>query len=117
MYFFTSLSAKMLGFEYVKDMYANDADFSDVYIACDKAAFGKFYKHDGYLFKESKLCMPNCSMREAHGGGLMRHFGVRKTLEILHEHFFWPRMRRDVIQICGRCITCHKAKSKVLPHE
>jgi len=27
-----------------------------VYIACDKAAFGKFYKHDGYLFKESKLC-------------------------------------------------------------
>jgi hypothetical protein len=27
----TSMSAKMLGFEYVKDMYANDADFSDVY--------------------------------------------------------------------------------------
>jgi hypothetical protein len=49
-----------------------------------------------------------------HGG--MGHFGVRKTLEILHEHFFWPRMRRDVTQICGRCITCHKAKSKVLPH-
>jgi hypothetical protein len=51
----TSLSAKMLGFEYLKDVYDNDADFSDVYIACDKAAFGKFYKHDGYLFKESKL--------------------------------------------------------------
>ena len=25
-------------------------------------------------------------------------------------------MRRDVIRICGRCITCRKAKSKVLPH-
>jgi hypothetical protein len=65
--------------------------------------------------------VPNCSMREllvreAYGGGLMRHFGVRKTLEILHEHFFWPRMRRDVARICGRCITCRKAKSKVLPH-
>lgn len=83
----------MLGFEYLKDVYANDADFSDVYIACDTVAFGKIYKHDGYLFKESKLCVPNCSMREllvreAHGGGLMEHFGVRKTLEILHEHFF-----------------------------
>uniref|UniRef100_A0A2N9GA30 Reverse transcriptase n=1 Tax=Fagus sylvatica TaxID=28930 RepID=A0A2N9GA30_FAGSY len=33
----TSMSAKMLGFEYVKDMYANDADFSNVYKACDKA--------------------------------------------------------------------------------
>ena len=31
----TSKSAKMLGFEYVKDMYANDADFSNVYMACD----------------------------------------------------------------------------------
>jgi hypothetical protein len=41
---------------------------------------------------------------------------VRKTLEILHEHFFWPRMRRDVTQIYGRCITCRKVKSKVLPH-
>jgi hypothetical protein len=53
---FTSMIAKMLGFEYLKDVYANDADFSDMYMACDKAAFGKFYKHDGYLFKESKLC-------------------------------------------------------------
>ena len=70
----TSMSAKMLGLEYVKDMYANDADFSNVYMACDRAAFCKFYKHDGYLFKENKLCVPNCSMcellvREAYGGG------------------------------------------------
>uniref|UniRef100_A0A2N9HHN4 Reverse transcriptase n=1 Tax=Fagus sylvatica TaxID=28930 RepID=A0A2N9HHN4_FAGSY len=36
----TSMSAKLLGFEYVKDMYADDADFSDVYKACDKTAFG-----------------------------------------------------------------------------
>jgi hypothetical protein len=115
------MSAKLLGFEYVKDMYADDADFFDVYKACDKTAFGKFYKHDGYLFKESKLCVPSCSMREllvreAHGGGLMGHFGVKKTLDILHEHFFWPKMKKDVNRICGRCSTCRKAKSKVLPH-
>jgi hypothetical protein len=117
----TSMSAKLLGFEYVKDMYADDADFSNVYKACDKTAFGKFYKHDGYLFKESKLCVPSCSMREllvreAHGGGLMGHFGVKKILDILHEHFFWPKMKKDVNRICDRCITCRKAKSKVLPH-
>uniref|UniRef100_A0A2N9I319 Reverse transcriptase domain-containing protein n=1 Tax=Fagus sylvatica TaxID=28930 RepID=A0A2N9I319_FAGSY len=92
---------------YKQDMYADDADFSDVYKACDKTAFGKFYKHDGYLFKESKLCVPSCSMREllvreAHGGGLMGHFGVKKTLDILHEHFFWPKMKKDVNRICGK---------------
>nr|ABA97895.2 retrotransposon protein, putative, Ty3-gypsy subclass [Oryza sativa Japonica Group] len=33
---------------------------------------------------------------EAHGGGLMRHFGVKKTEDNLTDHFFWPTMRRDV---------------------
>nr|CAD39843.2 OSJNBb0072N21.12 [Oryza sativa Japonica Group] len=33
---------------------------------------------------------------EAHGGGLMGHFGVKKTEDILANHFFWPKMRRDV---------------------
>ncbi|XP_062227319.1 uncharacterized protein LOC133925396 [Phragmites australis] len=27
---------------------------------------------------------------EAHGGGLMGHFGVKKTEDILADHFFWP---------------------------
>uniref|UniRef100_A0A2N9G3B0 Reverse transcriptase n=1 Tax=Fagus sylvatica TaxID=28930 RepID=A0A2N9G3B0_FAGSY len=89
--------------------------------ACEKAAFGKFYKLDGYLFRENRLCVPNSSMREllvreAHGGGLMGHFGVRKTLDVLHEHFFWPKMKRDVERVCSRCVTCRQAKSRVLPH-
>jgi len=29
------MSAKMLGFEYVKEVCANDVDFFDVYMACD----------------------------------------------------------------------------------
>ena len=89
-----TLNAKLLGFEYVKELYANDDDFASVYGACEKAAFGKFYRLDGYLFRENRLCVPNSSMRkllvrEAHGGGLMGHFGVRKTLDLLHELFFF----------------------------
>ena len=54
-------------------MYANDNDFASVYGACDKVAFGKFYRLDGYLFRENKLYVPNSSMRkllvcEAHDG-------------------------------------------------
>lgn len=30
----------------------------------------------------------------------MGHFGVKKTLDILHEHLFRPRMRCDVDKMC-----------------
>ena len=77
-----TLNAKLLGFEYVKELYANDDDFASandddfasVYGACEKVVFGKFYRLDGYLFRENRLCVSNSSMREllvceAHGGG------------------------------------------------
>ena len=46
----------------------------------------------------------------------MGHFGVAKTLAMLQEHFFWPHMKRDVERICGRCVTCRQAKSRVQPN-
>ena len=72
-------------------------------------------RHDGFLFRENKLCVPHSSLREAHGGGLMGHFGIVKTLDALKEHFFWAHMKHDVERIC-KCITCKHAKSRVLPH-
>jgi len=48
-------------------------------------------------------------------GKLTRYFGVVKTLYILYEHFYEPKMKRDVQRICDRCITCRQTKSKCLP--
>ncbi|RDX75900.1 hypothetical protein CR513_44188, partial [Mucuna pruriens] len=42
----------------------------------------------------------------------MGHFGVGKTYETFCEHFYWPKMRRDVHHICERCLVCKMAKSK-----
>ena len=54
----------MIRLEYVKELYSNDNDFASVYDACEKATLGKFYRLDGHLFRENKLCVPNTSMRE-----------------------------------------------------
>ena len=43
----------------------------------------------------------------------MGHLGVAETLDALHENFYWPKMKRDVQQICEQCIVCRKAKSRV----
>uniref|UniRef100_A0A2N9EDV2 Reverse transcriptase domain-containing protein n=1 Tax=Fagus sylvatica TaxID=28930 RepID=A0A2N9EDV2_FAGSY len=94
----STLDAKLLGFEHIKELYAEDHEFCEEYRACEKIASGKFFRLDGFLFRENKLCVPNCSMREllvqeSHGGGLMGHFGVAKTLAILQGHFYWPHMK------------------------
>ncbi|GKA51451.1 RNA-directed DNA polymerase [Tanacetum coccineum] len=75
-----------------------------------------FSKLDGYLFKGVRLCIPLCSLREAiilegHVGGLAGHFGRDKTLALLREHFYWPKMERDVNRLLERCRTCRIAKT------
>jgi hypothetical protein len=100
----------------------HDADFKDVLLHCkDGKTWNKFIFNDGFVFRANKLCIPPSSIRllllqEAHGGGLMGHFGVKKTEDILTAHFFWPKMRRDVVCFVARCTTCQKVKSRLNPH-
>ena len=42
-------------------------------------------------------------------------FGAKKT-EVLADHFYWPKMRQDVERHVLRCVTFHKAKSRLNPH-
>jgi len=116
------LDYKIFGLETIKDLYANDADFKEVLLHCkDGKGWNKFIVSDGFVFRANKLCIPASSvclllLQEAHGGGLMGHFGAKKTKDVLAGHFFWPKMRRDVERFVARCTTCQKAKSRLNPH-
>jgi hypothetical protein len=97
------LDYKITGLKTIKDQYVHDADFKDVLLDCkDGKTWNTFIFNDGFVFRANKLCIPASSihlllLQEAHGGGLMRHFGVKKIEDILAAHFFWPIMRRDVV--------------------
>jgi len=60
----STLDARFLGFEHIKELYKVDSDFANVYNACETLAFRKFYRLDGYLFKESRLCVTIKYMNE-----------------------------------------------------
>ncbi|XP_071924800.1 uncharacterized protein [Coffea arabica] len=97
----TTLDAKLLGFEFLKEFYATDSDFGEIFNSLPRHSREHYFISQGFLYYKDKLCIPKSSMRkllvrEAHGGGLMGHFGIAKTLMTLQEHFFWPRMRSDV---------------------
>jgi hypothetical protein len=77
--------------------------------------------NDGFVFRANRLCIPVGSvhlllMQEAHGGGLMGHFGAKKTEDVLASYFFWPKMRRDIERFVSRCTICQKVKSQLNPH-
>ena len=116
----STIKTEVVGFDQIKEQYNTCPDFKEIHQAL---RIGPSRKHshytliDGYLFKESKLCIPRTSLREflvweTHAGGLAGHFGRNKTILAVEEHFFWPSLKRDVAQIVARCRTCAVAKQQ-----
>ncbi|XP_074303637.1 uncharacterized protein LOC141638109 [Silene latifolia] len=100
----STMGTRVLGFEFMKEMYKKDPDFSEEWITQfegHRIPGNKYLLQDGFLFQGNKLCVPRGSyrdllIREIHSGGLGGHFGVQKTLDILQEQFHWPKMMGDL---------------------
>jgi hypothetical protein len=94
----------------------NESDHSDhirqvLQVLRDSRLYGNLEKCRFY--KDKVIFLGYVVSKNA--GGLMGHFGREKTLLMLADHFYWPRMRRDVDKFVKRCITCNKSKSKLMP--
>ena len=79
-----------MGFENLVKMYKEDVDFKDIYAAREnpvthnRSQWLDYMLQEGLSFRNSKLCIPKCSMREnliqeKHRGGLSIHFGQDET--------------------------------------
>jgi hypothetical protein len=118
----SQLDHTFFGLESINELYATDIDFNDAYENCREGrTWNKYVLQDGLLYRANKLCVPASSvhllfLQEAHGGGLMGHFRVKETEDVLTDHFFWPKMRCDVEPDVSRCTTCNKAMSRLNPH-
>ena len=104
-------------------MYETGIDFQEAYRACknpvkvDREPWMEYTLQDGLLFKNSKLCIPKCSMREnliqeKHNGGMAGHFGSDKIFEQLGHFYFWTIMRSEVENFVRRCRVCQHAKGR-----
>ena len=84
----SQLDCRIFGLESIKEQYALDSDFKDVLLQCREGrTWNKFVLNDGFLFRANCLCIPVGSvhlllLQEAHGGGLMGHFGAKKMEDV-----------------------------------
>ena len=93
------IKVSSLGFESLINMYKEDVDFKYIYAACENLVTHNriqcldYMLQEGLLFRNSKLCIPKCSMREnliqeKHNGGLSKHFGHDKTFAQVSNFIF-----------------------------
>ena len=85
------------------DMYEEDTDFKEIYVDVknpvihNRSQWMDYLIQGGFLFKNNKLCIPKCSMREnlvkeKHSGGMFGHFGLDKTFSQVRAFYYWPKM-------------------------
>jgi len=111
------MEARVLGFKFIQEPYHDDKDFKPYLNDQDNHKHRPYTLQEGFLFKGNKLCNPkgpirNLLVKEVHEGGLVGQFGINKTIDMLKEHFFWPKIDGDIHEIISKCSICLKAKSQ-----
>ncbi|GJV46761.1 putative mitochondrial protein [Tanacetum coccineum] len=108
----TTMGTEVIGFDCLKDLYASDEDFSEVWKQNEIGIPGGLYLvQNGFLFFKDRLCIPRGSLREhlvqeLHGGGLGGHLGRDKTIKLVEERYHWPQIKRSVNKFIKKCYIC-----------
>ena len=78
-----------------------------------------FIVHDGLLFVQDgakrRLCVPPGEPREdmlteLHASAMGGHVGLNKTLALVTERLYWPKMYDDISRFVQSCRICQEAK-------
>jgi hypothetical protein len=72
----------------------------------------------GNLRFRGRLCVPQVGelremiLQESHCGKFSVHPGGTKMYRELRELYWWPRLKRDVTEFVGKCLTCQRVKAE-----
>ncbi|GKF70300.1 putative CCCH-type zinc finger family protein [Tanacetum coccineum] len=93
-------------------MYTGDSYFGPVMQEVLNGQRYDYQLQDDFLFKGTRLCIPDCSSREKvvaeqHALG---HFGREKSIALVESKYFWPKLKRDVTRHVERTPVYLEAK-------
>ncbi|XP_070020132.1 uncharacterized protein [Nicotiana sylvestris] len=69
---------------------------------------------DGVLRHQGHLCVPTVDglreriLEKAHSSRYSIHPGATKMYRDLRQHYWWRRMKRDIVEYVARCLNCHQ---------
>ena len=71
---------------------------------------------EGVLRIKGRVCVPRVDdlihtiLTEAHSSGYSIHPGATKMYRDLKQHFWWSRMKRDIVDFVAKCPNCQPVK-------
>ena len=71
---------------------------------------------DGLVRFRDRICIPDKSelkkviLREFHAKPYSGHLGYQKTLIVVKRYYYWPNLKRDVVEFVARCFECQQVK-------
>ncbi|XP_069151862.1 uncharacterized protein [Solanum lycopersicum] len=71
---------------------------------------------EGVLKIKGRICVPRTGdltrliMEEAHSSRYSIHPGATKMYRDLKQHYWWFRMKRDIVDFVSRCLNCQRVK-------
>ncbi|XP_040945820.1 uncharacterized protein, partial [Gossypium hirsutum] len=74
-------------------------------------------EHDCLIFR-NQICVPSTSeikeliLREAHDSIFALHQGGTKMYRDLRELYWWPGMKKDIVEYVSKCLTCQRVKAE-----
>ena len=78
-----------------------------------------FVWEDGVLgYKEGRICVLNDKeikkqiLYKAHNTPYAMHPGTTKMYRDLKKHFWWPGVKRDMVEYVSRCLTFQQVKAE-----
>jgi hypothetical protein len=99
-------------------LYQQDLDFATTYqLLGTGVTVTDFHIQDRLLCHLGHLCVPTRKHEnmiwEAHYSWVAGHFGVKKTVVVLQKHFYWPKLRQDIIKYIISCTSYSISKPTI----
>ncbi|XP_017628580.1 uncharacterized protein LOC108471480 [Gossypium arboreum] len=74
---------------------------------------------EGVLFFKGRICVPkdvelrHTLLREMHSSPYAMHLGGNKMYRDLHEIYWWPGLKHEIIDCARKCLTCQQKWKRV----
>jgi hypothetical protein len=69
-------------------------------------------KYKGIIYVPNSRELNNLILGEMHNVPYVGHRSYQKTIEAIKSQYYWPSMKKEVVDFIAKCLACQKVKDE-----